>query len=38
MMHEPEKSDAVVVAMKPANKAEHSVAEPVERMASKTGS
>jgi hypothetical protein len=30
MMHEPEKSDSVVVAMKPANKAERSVAEPVE--------
>ena len=30
MMHEPEKSDSVVVAVKPANKAERSVAEPVE--------
>src|SRR5260370_16334060 len=29
-MHEPEKSDAVVVAVKPANKAERSVAEPGE--------
>ena len=30
MMHEPEKSDSVVVAEKPTNKAERSVAEPVE--------
>jgi RNA-directed DNA polymerase len=30
MMHEPEKSDAVVVAVKPANKVERSAAEPVE--------
>ncbi len=30
MMHEPEKSDSVVVAAKSANKAEQSVAEPVE--------
>ena len=30
MMHEPERSDPVVVAGKPANKAERSVAEPVE--------
>src|SRR3954465_15978194 len=30
MMHEPEKSDSVVVAMKSANKTEQSVAEPVE--------
>jgi RNA-directed DNA polymerase len=30
MMHGPEKSDSVVVAMKPANKAERSAAEPVE--------
>jgi len=30
MMHEPEKSDSVVVAVKPANKAEQSVAELVE--------
>ena len=30
MMHEPEKSDSVIVAVKPTNKAEQSVAEPVE--------
>jgi RNA-directed DNA polymerase len=30
VMHEPEKSDSVVVAEKPTNKAERSVAEPVE--------
>ena len=30
MMHEPEKSDSVVVAVKPTNKAERSAAEPVE--------
>ena len=30
MMHEPEKSDSVVVAAKPTNKAEQSDAEPVE--------
>src|ERR1019366_3559676 len=30
MMNEPEKSDSVVVAAKPANKAEQSAAEPVE--------
>jgi RNA-directed DNA polymerase len=30
MMHEPEKSDSVVVAMKPGNKAERSVAESAE--------
>ena len=30
MMHGPEKSDSVIVAMKPANKAECSVAEPAE--------
>jgi len=30
MMHEPEKSDSVVVAGKPANKAEQSATEPVE--------
>jgi retron-type reverse transcriptase len=30
MMHGPEKSDSVVVAVKPTNKAEQSVAEPVE--------
>jgi len=31
MMHEPEKSDSVVVAAKPTNKAVRSAAEPVER-------
>ena len=31
MMHEPERSDFIVVAVKPANKAEQSVAELVER-------
>src|ERR1700716_2943447 len=30
MMHEPEKSDSVVVAATPTNKAERSAAEPVE--------
>jgi RNA-directed DNA polymerase len=30
VMHGPEKSDSVIVATKPANKADHSVAEPVE--------
>ena len=30
MMHAPEKSDSVVVAVKPTNKAERSAAEPVE--------
>ena len=30
MMHGPEESDSVVVAVKPTNKAEQSVAEPVE--------
>jgi len=30
MVHEPEKSDSVVVAVKPTNKAERSAAEPVE--------
>jgi hypothetical protein len=30
MMHEPEKSDSVVVAVKLANKAERSAAEPAE--------
>jgi RNA-directed DNA polymerase len=30
MMHKPEKSDSVVVAAKPANKAERSAAEPGE--------
>src|SRR5467141_367869 len=29
-MHEPEEADSVIVAMKPTNKAEQSVAEPVE--------
>ena len=29
-MHGPEESDSVIVAMKPTNKAEQSVAEPVE--------
>ena len=28
-MHGPEESDSVIVAMKPTNKAEQSVAEPV---------
>ena len=37
MMHEPEKSDFVVVAVKPTNKAEQSVAEPVERSAGAKG-
>src|ERR1035437_8079447 len=31
MMHEPEKSDSVVGATKPTNKAERSAAEPVEQ-------
>ena len=31
MMHGREKSDLAIVAMKPANKAERSAAEPVER-------
>jgi RNA-directed DNA polymerase len=30
MMHEPEKSDSVIVAVKPTNKADRSAAEPVE--------
>ena len=30
MTHKPEKSDSVVVAVKPTNKAEQSAAEPVE--------
>ena len=30
MMHGPEESDSVIVAVKPTNKAESSVAEPVE--------
>ena len=37
MMHEPEKSDSVVVATKPTNKAERSAAEPVERRAGAAG-
>src|SRR4030088_1975212 len=37
MMHEREKSDPAVVAMKPTNKAERSVAEPVEPRARAKG-
>ena len=37
MMHEPEKSDSVVVAEKPTNKAERSAAEPVEPRAETKG-
>ena len=37
MTHEPEKSDSVVVAGKPTNKAERSVAEPVEPRAETKG-
>ena len=37
MMHGPEKSDSGIVAMKPANKTEQSVAEPVERRAGTKG-
>src|SRR5271166_3192476 len=37
MMHEPEKSDSVGVAVKPTNKAERSAAEPVERRAGAKG-
>ena len=37
MMHGPEKSDPGIVAMKPANKTEQSVAEPVERRAGTRG-
>jgi len=37
MMHEPEKSDFAIVAMKPANKAGQPVAEPVERRAGTKG-
>ena len=37
MMHGPEKSDPGIVAMKPANKTEQSVAEPVERRAGTKG-
>jgi hypothetical protein len=36
-MHEPEKSDSVVVAGKPTNKAERSAAEPVEHRAPHCG-
>src|SRR5260221_2982805 len=36
-MYEPEKSDAVVVAVKPTNKAERSAAEPVERRTATKG-
>jgi hypothetical protein len=37
MMHGRGKSDEVIVAMKPANKAERSAAEPVERRAEAKG-
>ena len=37
MMYGPEKSDPGIVAMKPANKTEQSVAEPVERRAGTKG-
>jgi len=37
MMHGGEKSDSAIVAMKPANKAERSVAESVERRAGTEG-
>ena len=37
MMHGPEKSDPGIVAMKPVNKTEQSVAEPVERRAGTKG-
>jgi RNA-directed DNA polymerase len=37
MMHGPEKSDPAIVTMKPANKTEQSVAEPVERRAGTKG-
>ena len=37
MMHGPEKSDPGIVVMKPANKTEQSVAEPVERRAGTKG-
>jgi RNA-directed DNA polymerase len=37
VMHEPEKSDSVVVAEKPTNKAERSAAEPVEPRAETKG-
>ena len=38
MMHEPEKSDSVVVAARPTNKAERSAAEPVEPRTGTEGS
>jgi hypothetical protein len=38
MMHRREKSDLAIVATKPANKADRSVAEPVERRAGAKGS
>ena len=37
MMHEPEKSNSAIVAAKPTNKAERSVAEPVEPRAGTEG-
>ena len=37
MMHERGKSDLVIVAVKPTNKAERSAAEPVERRAGTKG-
>jgi len=37
MTHEPEKSDSVVVAAKPTNKAERSAAELVEETVQKVG-
>src|SRR5258707_5005598 len=37
MMHGPEKSDPAIVAMKPANKAEQSAAESMERRAGTKG-
>jgi hypothetical protein len=37
MMHEPGRSDAAIVAVKPANKAERSAAEPVEPRAATKG-
>jgi hypothetical protein len=37
MMHGPEKSDPAIVAVKPTNNAEQSVAEPVERRAGTKG-
>ncbi len=37
MMHADRKSDCVIVVMKPANKAERSAAEPVERRAQTKG-